>query len=125
MKRTFSLLFFAAMGGVLMPETAYAAAKSETAGHFLDLCKPVTRGLTPENSNDAAICASFVNGAMHGFVALSTITGTKLPFCFRTYTNTGGILRMWVDWMNTHPDSREIEAGGVLLVALAKTHPCR
>ena len=124
-----NLILLTAAMGVLSIDAHAQLPSTESASHFLPICRSaVLSASAPGDLSllpNAMQCMQFVNGVMHGLAAFSQYSHIDQPFCAKGPVTTGTIIQIWVKFMEENRKNLDsVPAGTVLLVSLAKARPC-
>ncbi len=114
---------------------APVGAQNRTKGpEILEACTEAAKPVDSADLMQTARCLGFIDGFIQGMEIVklrqhpnydeylkSTILGMDIP----DGVTNGQIARVFVKWLNAHPQHLHLEAGMLLTLALAETYPAK
>jgi hypothetical protein len=87
---------------------------------------PIERG----SAFDAGLCGGFIDGVMDGMYYMAvnkakTFTDVKMPFCLPSDVSNEQIVKVYMKFLNDHPENLNDPATVLLVRALTAAFPCK
>lgn len=112
---------------MLMPVFSYAQEK-ETGDAFLGNCgkalKAADESATYDDAFDVGLCYGFIFGA-RDVISIWRESGSELNTCIPSKATNGQLIRVFVKFLEDHPERLHERATDLFVVAAEEAFPCK
>jgi len=103
---------------ILLAGAATAAEAPQSAGDYRQLCT----GKAAEVNR--SLCVGFITGADQAYALEQKTAGFRKDFCVPAGTGPEQLTRVWMSFLNQHPEMAHGPAVASYFRALARAYPC-
>ena len=101
-------------------------------GFLMLAALPGTAGAGFQSGNDLLrdceaqrpACVAYIEGALDMWVNGQTFGRSRKIVCLAPGVEAGQLRDIVIQWLNTHPEDRHLEASGLVIIAAAQAFPC-